>query len=95
MARLIGFVVCDAVAVFIDRILAANEILKIARAHFRRVFKKHLRHLAVPVEVLGDIYSRDREGKRLRTLVALGHDLVKRLVDAVHLRLKGAVGHIC
>ena len=85
MARLIGFLVCDAVAVFVSRILRADEILKIARAHFCRVFKKDLRYLAVPVEVLGDIYGRYRESKGLRALVALGHDLVKRLIYAVHL----------
>jgi hypothetical protein len=67
--------------------VGVDEIAEVGRTVFRRHLPDGFVSGIIPIEILGDIVGRDREGERAVAGVADKHNFRERLVDHLHLYL--------
>ena len=90
--RLVGPFVRHAFPVFIDGVLAADEVLEVRGTDFGGVFKQERHVFPFPVKVFRDVDGGDGEGEGLSGAVPFRENFVKGLVDQVHFLLEMLVG---
>ena len=71
--------------------VAVDEVLEIGQTVFAGGREEQFGVFRIPVEILGDVVGRDREGENAPVAVAVGHDFEESLVDHVHFLLVIAV----